>query len=353
MRTILWWGRFDPDYARNRTLRRLLPSLGWEVRDFHPVVSAVGDLEARLRHLGRPQLIWVPCFRQRDLAAASRWARAHKIPLVFDPLISAYDKQVYERGKYPQASHRARQLLAWESDLLQRADIVLADTRPHADFFITTFGLDPDRVKVVYVGAEEPLFHPAPMPNHADGSSFEVLFYGSFIGLQAPQVIVEAARLYQGPPVQWTLLGDGPLRAECERLAAGLPNVRFEDPIPYANLPGRIHRADILLGVFGASAKAGRVIPNKVFQALACGRPVVTRQSPVYDLGMDHVPGLFQVPAAHPQDLANQIADMLRTPERLKLAASQARSSYEAYYANEHIALMLRAALRSIDHRCE
>lgn len=347
MPRVLWWGRFDPDYSRNRVLRKLLPSLGWEIADFHPFFSSLADIEARLRRLGRPDLVWVPCFRQRDLAAASRWARRHGVPLLFDPLISAYDKQVFERKKYPVGSSQARRLHRWEQVLFNGADIVLADTQAHADYFYEEFGVKPDRIKVVYVGAETPLFHPAPMPDHADGSPLEVLFYGSFIELQAPQIIVEAARRYEGPPVRWTLLGKGPLRAECERLARGLDNIRFEAPVPYAQLPARIHQADILLGVFDAGAKAGRVIPNKVFQSLACGRPVVTRRSAAYPAACrdNGGRGLFWVDPGNPGALAQAVAKLalqLRDDPRI---GQRAVEVYRDAFSGEVIAGQLRDAM--------
>lgn len=348
MPTVLRWGRFDPDYSRNRILRALLPRLGWSIVDFHPHFSRLADVEARLRRLPRPDLVWVPCFRQRDLAAARRWSYARGIPLLFDPLISAYDKQVYERAKFSPESREAQRLHEWERRLFQAADIVLADTQPHAEYFAGEFGLDPARVKVVYVGAEEPLFHPAPMPDHSDGSPIEVLFYGSFIRLQAPQIIVEAARLYEGPPVQWTLLGKGPLREECERRAAGLSHVRFEDPLDYEALPARIHRADILLGVFDVGDKAGRVIPNKVFQSLACGRPVTTRNSAAYPARPEPLPGLSLVAPGNPAALAQRVSEYVRDGGRLVESGRQAYGTYARWFSNDRVSKMLSAALQTV-----
>jgi len=349
MPSVLWWGRFDPDYSRNRILRKLLSGLGWNIVDFHPRFSPLGDLEAGLKRVGKPDLVWVPCFRQRDLAAASRWARRHDVPLLFDPLISAYDKQIFERKKYSPHSRQAKRLQRWERALFQRADMLLADTQAHADYFSDAFDVPPDRVKVVYVGAETPLFHPAPMPDHADGSPLEVLFYGSFIELQAPQIIVEAARVYAGPPVRWTLLGKGPLRAECERLARGLLNVHFENPVPYEALPARIHMADILLGVFDAGAKAGRVIPNKVFQALACGRPVVTRRSVAYPpLAANSTDaGLYWVESGNSVDLATVVAQLAQRLSMESDFGRQASTLYLEAFSDAVISRQLRAALAS------
>jgi glycosyltransferase involved in cell wall biosynthesis len=350
MPTVLWWGRFDADYSRNRILRKLLGGLGWAIVDFHPRFSAVADWEARARRLPTPDLVWVPCFRQRDLAAASRWAHARRVPLLFDPLISAYDKQVFEREKYPESSEKAARLLRRERALFRRADILLADTAEHARFFTEVLEADPRRVHVVFVGAEESLFHPGESMENMAGEVLEALFYGSFIPLQGAVVIVEAARRYTGPPVRWTLVGAGPELAACKQAAAGLPNVAFEPWIDYAALPGRIRRADILLGVFGATAKAGRVIPNKVFQALACGKPVVTRRSPAYPEDVADRPGkgLIWVDGGDARGLADAVAGLAGPPGRLGQIGREARATFESHFSETAIGKSLADALATL-----
>lgn len=347
---MLWWGRFDPDYSRNRILRKLLAELGWQVRDFQPRLSGLGDWEARLRALPKPDLVWVPCFRQRDVAAASRWARSHGIPLLFDPLISAYDKQVDERGKLNADSPHARRLLAWERKLLRCADRIIADTPAHADYFAEVLGADRAKSAVVYVGAEEALFSPHPMHAKQPKEALEVLFYGSFIPLQGPGTVIEAARLYKGPPVKWTLLGNGPLRAACEEQAAGLNNVTFEDWMRYEQLPARIQQADILLGVFGTTPKAGRVIPNKVFQSLACGRPVVTRSAGAYP---DHLAtaensGLVWVQAGDAQGLADLVAGLAADRDTLPQLGLAAGETSRHYFSESVVRNQLGKALEGL-----
>lgn len=346
-RRMVWWGRFDPDYSRNRIVRQCLAELDWHILDFHPHLSFCGDLEARWQIADRPELVWVPCFRQRDIAAASRWARRLDIPLLVDPLISAYDKQIFEREKHPPASRAAQRLLAWERDLLQRADLVLADTHGHADYFHSTLGVERARLHVVPIGAEESLFVAKPKP---PGTPLEVFFYGSFIALQGPQTIIEAAKCYQGPAVRWHLAGAGPLLDQCRTLAAGHPDIVFENWIPYPALPARIHRADLLLGIFGATAKASRVIPNKVYQALACGRPVVTMTSPAYpaELREQRDCGILWVPPADPAALAKSVAQCAEQKARLPELGIQARASYERCFSVARVRSALSQALSTV-----
>ena len=132
-------------------------------------------------------------------------------------------------------------------------------------------------------------------------------------------------------------------------MARGLHNVHFENPVPYEALPARIHKADILLGVFDAGAKAGRVIPNKVFQALACGRPVVTRQSAAYPPlaanGTDA--GLHGVESGNPGDLARVVAQLAQRLSAESGLGRQASTLYLEAFSDAVIAGQMQAALAS------
>lgn len=277
-RTVLWWSRAGREYSRDRIIRNVVRSLGWKIVDFQPLFSQTADFEARLRSLPRTDLVWVPCFRQRDVAAARKWAARQQIPMILDPLISAWDKQVFERRKFAAESRSARRLLNWESDLFRGCQALVADTWAHAELFRNMHRLDKQNIHVIPVSAEESLFHLKPAT--AVRSRPQILFYGSFIGLQGPTHIATAAK--NTPEYDWRFIGRGPLTNECQQIAGACSHVRFQDNIPYDQLPNAIEKSNVVMGIFGDSAKAGRVIPNKVYQAMACGRPVVTRNSTAY-----------------------------------------------------------------------
>jgi len=143
-----------------------------------------------------------------------------------------------------------------------------------------------------------------------------VLFYGQFIPLHGIGTIIEAARLLRYAPIQWTLVGRG---QEAPRIRAMLA----EDPlsalhwvewVPYDQLDEWIKRADVCLGIFGTSEKAASVIPNKVFQIVASGLPLVTRDSPaIRELLTDGPPCVRLVKAGDARALANAIHDCIGT----------------------------------------
>ena len=79
----------------------------------------------------------------------------------------------------------------------------------------------------------------------------------------------------QDEGIEWSFLGWGAYKAETEAKAAGIKNIKFLDKVPYVDVPKVIAAHDVVLGVFGTTAKAARVIGNKVYECMACRRPTI------------------------------------------------------------------------------
>ncbi len=349
--TVLWWGRSDVHYSRNGIIRQHLIRLGWEIIDFTPRFSFSAGLEARLAKFPTIDFIWVPCFRQRDLTSAAKWSKSHQIPLIFDPLISAYDKQVFERDKIKVDSTQARKLLQWESQLFQQADLVIADTSEHAKYFIDQLGVSKQKIQIIYVGADDTIFFPIDNLVNKKSHKLDVLFYGSFIPLQGPEIIVKAAACYSDPNVTWTLVGDGPLLEKCQKLATQLKvdTINFVGWLDYKiELPRRISQADIVLGVFGDTPKAGRVIPNKVFQSMAMAKPIITQASKAYPATVQACPGMIWTDAGEPHALADAVATLAKKTSELSSLGLFSYQAYSSEFSQSVISEQLSNAIRKV-----
>jgi glycosyltransferase involved in cell wall biosynthesis len=158
-------------------------------------------------------------------------------------------------------------------------------------------------------------------------------------------VIIKAAEMTQGLKAQWVLLGEGDLRSENELNARGLANVRFEPWIDYRQLPNRLSKAHIVLGIFGTSRKADLVIPNKLFQAMAVARPVITRRSKAYENTIADSDIIGWVPAGDPKSLAEMVKKWCKTPSDLSVRGRETRKLYEAYFSSSMLTQMLRVVL--------
>ena len=251
-----------------------------------------------------------------DLPAARRAARGR--PIVFNPLVSLADTLVADRGRFAAGSFAARTLERIDRHAFRAADVVVADTEAQARFFAELAGLDD--VPVCFVGAEERLFN----PGWQVADEFVALFVGKLIPLQGVDTILAAARLT--PDIRFRIVGSGQLN---ELLADLPPNVEHVPWIEYERLPDEIRKAGCSLGVFGTTGKAGRVIPNKAFQAIACGAPLVTADTPAArELLTDEANALL-VPAGDAEALSGALRRLAADPELASRIATGGRAAYE------------------------
>jgi glycosyltransferase involved in cell wall biosynthesis len=281
---VCYFGTYERAYPRNAQVISCLRGAGVTVEEEHVVVwddlregwSAgpgralkLAAAEARL-FARRPKgfdafVVGYP--GHADMPAARRASRGR--PVVFNPLVSLADTLVGDRGRFRPGSPAARALERIDRHAFRSADLVVADTETHAHFLGQLTGRND--IAVAFVGAEDRIFTPGWQPPEP----FTALFVGKLIPLQGVETILAAASA--APEIRFRIVGSGQL----EPLLAQRPaNVEHVPWIEYELLPRAIRAAGCALGIFGTTAKAQRVIPNKAFQALACGAPLVTADTP-------------------------------------------------------------------------
>ena len=333
---VLYFGTYERDYPRNAQVISALRGAGVEVVEHHVsvwesrrdnwqagAITAARLAIAELRLFRRPReefdALVVGYPGHLDLTAASRVAVGR--PVVFNPLVSLYDTFVADRRRFTRTSAAGRALRSIDRRALRAADLVVADTAADADFLAGLAGIPTSRVEVCFVGAEERVFS----PGWAPADPFEALFIGKLIPLHGVATVLEAARL--APGLRFKVVGLGQLEPLLHNRP---PNVEHVPWVDYEGLPGELHRAGCALGIFGSSEKVLRVIPNKVFQALACGTPVVTADTPAaHELLADRESALL-VPPGDPEALAAAVTWLAEDPSLARRVADGGLAAYRA-----------------------
>ena len=347
-RRVLFWGRFDHGYSKTRVNAAAFKALGWEV-DYFDVkwCCRFGDVEAFFRGLDRrprPDLVLVPVCRQRDIAAACRWAHKRGIKVLFDPMISAWDKKVLEQKKWKAEERRAKRLLAWEKKLMAMPDFITWDTSCHVDFAAEYLDVPREKMTPLFTGTDEEVFKPV-AGGPADDGVFKVLYHGAYLPLHGTEVIVEAARMTQDLPIQWDFLGWGAYKQSTEAKAKGLKNVLFLEKVPYVKVPEVICAHDIVLGVFGTTAKAARVIGNKVYECMACGRPTINEFCTGYPPSAKDCKAIKFIPAGDPAALVKAVEEYRADWANKEMYFREARAFFERELSMKVVTAQLRDIL--------
>ena len=302
---VVFLGSYDRGKPRVRNLLEGARRAGIDIIECNADIwsnvedkSRLGTLRLRLRYLFRwltaqPKLIFNYCRTPRhaavifpypgviDVLIFYPFTRTRRVSTLLDSFISVYDTVVNDRRLLAPAHPFARAIYWLERLAARTVDTVFLDTPVHARYFEKLFDLPLSSVESVAVGVEEQIFKRRLYQPWQGNRPLEVLFFGQFIPLQGALPIVEAIRLSQisqNLELNWTIIGEGQesldfdtRMAECQ-----LDSVKRLRWVPYNQLPDYIAAADICLGIFGTSKKASVVIPNKVYQTLAIGRPLLT-----------------------------------------------------------------------------
>lgn len=227
---------------------------------------------------------------------------------------------------------------------------VLLDTKAHAAYFARTFFASPERFIRVLVGTDDALFNTTGGESSTH-SPLVVGFYGKYIPLQGVDIIVRAAHLLSArKDIRIVLLGSGQTYKQVRDLAKTLKteNIEFLPRIPYEEMPAFVASCDIALGIFGVTDKATRAIPNKVYDAMATGKPIITSDTPAIRELLRHGYDAYLVPRGDPHALAAAI-EKLADDESLRLSlGAHALETYQKQATPQIIGKELLISLKEV-----
>lgn len=346
---VVFWGTYDKGKPRVRILLQGLRENGVDVVECHREVWGGIEDKSQVRGIAKklgivlrwvlayPVLAWrylrlprhdavvVGYLGQLDVLVLWPLAKLRGVPVVWDAFLSLYNTVVEDRRLLARHNPLAWILRTWERLACRAAHLVVLDTQAHGRYFAETFGIAPRKIKAVFVGAEPAAFSPGTVTARSIEQPPTVLFYGQFIPLHGIDTVVRAAKLTEGDGIRWQIVGTGQEAGRVRDLVQQLApaNLEWIEWIPYTRLIEALRSADVCLGIFGATDKAARVIPNKAFQILMSGRPLITRDSPaIRELLAPEMPGVWLVPPADPGALADAVRDVVAHPMPPELHAA-------------------------------
>ena len=272
------WGNLEDKSSLRSPFKKLLALIKF--------IPAYSYLALRYLLIESHDAVIVGYLGHIDIFIAKPLTMFRRKPLIFDAFLSLYDTVVNDRKLSSPNGIIGRLCFFIDRTACRMADIVLLDTNAHIEYFVKTFQLPREKFMRVFVGADEAQFYPKGFSGERlpifPAEALKVLFYGQFIPLHGIDYIVRAAKILEQDNVEFTIIGKGQEYNKIRNLAdeLGVKNIRWIDWVEFHKLVDYINEADVVLGIFGDSEKARRVIPNKAFQSIACKRPLITGDSP-------------------------------------------------------------------------
>lgn len=366
---ICYFGSFEKDYPRNNTFINGLRKTGVQVsichvdakkegkeafvsiKDFIKFFFSffLGYFKAFLCLLKEKYLsaIIIGYPGHLDVIAFYPLLKLKKVPILFNPLVTLYDTFVEDRKIFKPKSIFAKILKIFDTLSFNLPHIVFMDTEAHKSYVCHMYGVNPKKVKVIPVGAEDVYFKDVEEIEKA--KTFQVLFFGKYIPLHGIETIIDAAEILMNQNIKFELVGKGQEFKKIFNMVEKkqLKNITFIDWLSPEELVHEIHASHIVLGIFCGKGKALRVVPNKVYDALAAGSVTITAKTPAILEFFKEDEEIFLVEPENPQALAEKILWVRENYEMAKKVALNGKKKVKEIASEESLGNLIKRYILS------
>ncbi|OGE78113.1 MAG: hypothetical protein A2751_03040 [Candidatus Doudnabacteria bacterium RIFCSPHIGHO2_01_FULL_46_14] len=324
--TICFFGNYIPDYPRIVVLKKGFAANGVKVLECHTRKTGVAkyiDLWQQHRKFKNDYDVLLVTMGAYTLVPFAR--RLTKKKLIFDAFVSL-QITADDRGK--------GRFMAdfWDAYACRIADQVLLDTNAQIEYFVARYNLPRVKFTRVPASADPDIFFPTSY-QLPPTRSFVVHWHGHIVPFHGLEAVIEAAnKLKDHKDIEFriTTRFNSKYQAIKKRIQElKLENVNFFPETSYAGLAKAINESDVVLGVFGTKKKAEVVIPNKIYEAVACKKPVITRDSKAVREVFDEN-SMKLIRPNNPDELATAILELKQNEAKRNSLAENANEIYTA-----------------------
>jgi glycosyltransferase involved in cell wall biosynthesis len=270
-------------------------------------------------------------------------------PIIYDAHISIWQSYCEERKKCKTKSIIGKLLYFIDRYNCRIADMVIVDTKTHAQYFSRTFGVPIQKLLPVYISCEASRFRPRTPPGfHSDGVT-RVFWAGSGIPLQGLEVIMDAMKLLGDFPIHLRIAGSSPIieRMKSKAKAENIYCISFLGRVTRDSVIEEIASADICLGGhYSSIPKARNVIAGKLYEMIAMKKPVIAGDSPAVRELFTSGKNILLCKMGEAQSLADAILTLHNQPELRAAIASEAYNLYNTTLNPRQITSALADAIR-------
>ncbi len=360
IKTIALFGTYDDSqlYSRNIAIKKGLVATGYNLVEFRPKgkiiinkVTALSGLKGAgdsffkllkqwlslFKHtfaIRKHKVILVPYPSHADIILLKLLLIGKSPLIISDAFLGLHSTIIEDRKLFKQNGLASKLISYWEKTALRYADIILLDTNIQCQQLHKKYNLPITKFIPIPVGIDESIWCSTPISKVYD--EFRVVFWGTFIPLHGIQTIIDAAvRLEKlSPTVIIQIIGTGQTALEIKKILDLYwpSNLRWINQlIPIKEIVTYAKNAHCILGIFGESTKAASVIPYKIYQALAINRPVITRESDIFNSDSS----LYSIYTVQP-------GSSIQLAEKIHLLATNAKlamkkSSYPRQYFDKNL----------------
>lgn len=209
-------------------------------------------------------------------------------------------------------------------------------------------------IQVIPNGVDPAMFHPedrgeAFRKEHGLVGKFVVLYAGAHGMSNDLGVLLEVAeRLVDRPEIAFVLLGDGKEKPILQMNAAarGLKNVTFLPPMAKTEMSQALAASDVGVAMLKPIAAYKTTYPNKVFDYMAAGRPVLLAIDGVIRALVEKAHAGLYVEPGDAQALAQAIGELAADVQRAHELGDNGRRLVEGRFTRRQTAEQLAGALR-------